>query len=76
MTKSRHRQYRLDAIRMSKNKSKSPCIGICKIDKKNGLCKGCLRTRQEIKGWKALSKSERREITGEIVLRKREARAA
>lgn len=61
---------------MSKNKSKSPCIDICKIDKKSGLCKGCLRTRQEIKGWKALSKSERREIIGDIVLRKREARAA
>ena len=61
---------------MSKNKSKSPCIDICKIDKSNGLCKGCLRTRQEIKGWKALSKSERREIIGQIALRKFEVRAA
>jgi hypothetical protein len=61
---------------MSKNKSKSPCIDICKIDKNSGLCKGCLRTRHEIKGWKALSKSERREIIGQIALRNFEARAA
>ena len=61
---------------MSKSKSKSPCIDICKIDKKSGLCKGCLRTRQEIKGWKALSKPERREIIGQIALRKVDARAA
>jgi len=61
---------------MRKSKSKSPCIDICKIDKNSGLCKGCLRTRQEIKGWKVLSKSERREITGQIALRECQARAA
>ena len=61
---------------MSKNKSKSPCIDICKIDKNSGLCKGCLRTKQEIKGWKALSKSERREIIRQIALREFAARAA
>jgi len=61
---------------MSKKKSKSPCIDICKIDRHSGLCKGCLRTRQEIKGWKALSKSERRDVSSRIALRKLEARAA
>jgi predicted Fe-S protein YdhL (DUF1289 family) len=61
---------------MSKNKAKSPCIDICKIDKNTGLCKGCLRTKPEIKGWKALSKSERREIIGQIALRKFQARTA
>jgi uncharacterized protein len=65
-----------NSVSMSKNKAKSPCVDICKIDKNSGLCKGCLRTRQEIKGWKAASKSERREIIGRIALRKVEARAA
>jgi predicted Fe-S protein YdhL (DUF1289 family) len=61
---------------MSKKKSKSPCIDICKIDKHTGLCKGCLRTRQEIKGWKSLSRSERKDIEGQIMLRRVDARAA
>ncbi len=61
---------------MSKKKSKSPCIDICEIDKVSGLCKGCLRTKSEIKGWKAFSKSERRDIAGQIALRKLSARAA
>jgi uncharacterized protein len=61
---------------MSKNKSESPCVDICKIDKKTNLCKGCLRTRPEIKAWKTLSKAERLDIVSQIALRKLEARAA
>ena len=61
---------------MSKSKSKSPCIDICKIDKKTGLCKGCLRTKREIKAWKTLSKAERRDVVGQIAVRKLEACAA
>ena len=61
---------------MSKNKIKSPCIDICKIDKKTGLCKGCLRTKREIKAWKTLSKTDQRDIVSRIALRKLEARAA
>jgi uncharacterized protein len=55
---------------MSKNKSKSPCVDICKIDKKTSLCKGCLRTKREIKTWKTLSKAEQRDVVGRIALRK------
>ena len=29
----------------------SPCISICEIDETSGLCKGCQRTRAEIRGW-------------------------
>lgn len=47
---------------MSKKKAKNPCIDICKIDKATGLCKGCLRTKAEIKNWKTFSKFERRAI--------------
>ena len=61
---------------MSKKKAKSPCIDVCKIDKESGLCKGCLRSKQEIKGWKKLAKSERRAIIEAIPLRKAQARAA
>jgi predicted Fe-S protein YdhL (DUF1289 family) len=47
---------------MSGKKAKNPCVDICKMDKTTGLCIGCLRTKAEIKGWKGLSKSERRTV--------------
>jgi predicted Fe-S protein YdhL (DUF1289 family) len=71
-----HRQIGWNAALIRKNKTKSPCIDICKIGKNSGLCKGCPRTRQEIKGWKVLSKSERREMTIQIALREFQVRAA
>ena len=61
---------------MGKKKVKSPCIDICKMDTATGLCKGCLRTKQEIKNWKGFSKSERRGIADLLASRKAEAKAA
>ncbi len=29
----------------------SPCISVCEIDETSGFCKGCQRTRAEIRGW-------------------------
>ena len=29
----------------------SPCIGICSIDPKSNLCRGCLRSSDEIAIW-------------------------
>jgi uncharacterized protein len=37
----------------------SPCIDICKLDATTGLCMGCLRTRDEIRGWKTMTDDER-----------------
>lgn len=31
----------------------SPCINVCKLDR--GLCTGCYRTVEEIKGWQNYS---------------------
>ena len=31
----------------------SPCIDVCRMDAKSGLCEGCLRTVDEIAGWAA-----------------------
>ena len=61
---------------MSKKKIKSPCIGVCKTSKATGLCKGCLRTKQEIRDWKKLSKSERRELLDAVAQRKSDRLAA
>jgi predicted Fe-S protein YdhL (DUF1289 family) len=40
----------------------SPCIGVCEMDQTSGLCRGCLRTLQEIARWGGLSTGERRMI--------------
>jgi uncharacterized protein len=29
----------------------SPCINVCQMDEKSGLCIGCYRNIEEIQGW-------------------------
>ncbi|WP_243751389.1 DUF1289 domain-containing protein [Paraburkholderia sp. BL10I2N1] len=41
---------------------KSPCIAICRFDSKTGFCIGCLRTRDECKGWKKMKDRHRRKV--------------
>ncbi|RKF50282.1 Fe-S protein [Paraburkholderia fungorum] len=48
----------------------SPCIDICKIDGNTGLCIGCLRTRDEIRGWKNLPDAQRIQMIDELSRRK------
>ena len=45
----------------------SPCTDVCKIDESNQLCRGCLRTRDEIRAWKTLSNADKLE-TLEVLL--------
>ncbi|SON56035.1 putative Fe-S protein [Hartmannibacter diazotrophicus] len=40
----------------------SPCVKICVIDETSGLCRGCLRTLDEIARWGALTESERQTV--------------
>ncbi|WP_408305250.1 MULTISPECIES: DUF1289 domain-containing protein [Paraburkholderia] len=48
----------------------SPCIDICKIDGNTGLCTGCLRTRDEIRGWKNMPDDLRLQMIDELSLRR------
>lgn len=49
----------------------SPCINICQIDRKSGLCTGCLRTLDEIAGWSGYSDHQRAQILSELENRRR-----
>ncbi len=40
----------------------TPCVGICVIDERSGLCTGCLRSHDEIAGWIRLAPEARRQI--------------
>ncbi|MFD1561422.1 DUF1289 domain-containing protein [Paraburkholderia silviterrae] len=44
---------------------KSPCIEVCTFDGKTGLCVGCLRTLDEIRGWKKMTDHRRHQILNE-----------
>lgn len=49
----------------------SPCIGVCEMDARSGLCRGCTRTIAEIAQWGMAPEMQRRTIWIEI-LRRRE----
>lgn len=52
----------------------SPCLDICKFDRKADLCVGCLRTTEEIRRWRKFTDHKRCQILAEG--RRREARLA
>ncbi len=48
----------------------SPCIDVCRMDAKSGLCEGCLRTVDEIAGWAAAPDAQKRLILAAIAQRR------
>lgn len=44
----------------------SPCVKICTLDARNGVCLGCGRTIDEIARWTAMSDFERRQVMDEL----------
>ena len=50
----------------------SPCVSVCEMDEARGLCRGCLRTLEEISGWLQYSPAEKRAVLERIEQRKAE----
>lgn len=48
----------------------SPCIKVCAIDPRSGLCTGCGRTLDEIARWVVLSAAERAAIMAALPRRR------
>jgi len=44
----------------------SPCIQVCRIDPASGICRGCLRTLDEIAGWSNSTSAEKREVLDRV----------
>ena len=44
----------------------SPCVNVCQMDTRTGLCLGCLRTLDEIGAWMDYSVSEKLEVLGRL----------
>ena len=47
----------------------SPCVKICTLDARSGLCLGCGRTIDEIARWTAMSDEERTRVMAELPAR-------
>jgi predicted Fe-S protein YdhL (DUF1289 family) len=48
----------------------SPCLGICLMDPRTRMCRGCLRTIDEIAGWYAASPAGKRAILERLAARR------
>jgi uncharacterized protein len=44
----------------------TPCVKVCTLDARSGLCHGCGRTIDEIARWASMSASERAQVMGEL----------
>lgn len=47
----------------------SPCVKICTLDARSGMCLGCGRTVDEIGRWTAMSAAERTRVMGQLPAR-------
>jgi predicted Fe-S protein YdhL (DUF1289 family) len=47
----------------------TPCVKICTLDTRAGLCLGCGRTIDEIARWSGMGADERRRIMNELAAR-------
>lgn len=47
----------------------TPCVKVCTLDARIGLCLGCGRTLDEITRWASMSASERAQVMRELPAR-------
>jgi uncharacterized protein len=48
----------------------SPCISVCEIVPRSGLCAGCFRTLDEIAAWSVLDDSGKRAVLAALPARR------
>jgi len=48
----------------------SPCINVCRMNPRIGLCEGCWRTLDEIAGWSALSGEQKSAVLARLTARR------
>jgi uncharacterized protein len=48
----------------------SPCLGICLMDPRTRMCRGCRRTVEEITAWYSASAAEKRAILARLASRR------
>jgi uncharacterized protein len=51
----------------------SPCVKVCVLDRATGLCRGCLRTIDEVAGWLEMTHEEKRATLERVAQRREQA---
>jgi len=49
----------------------SPCINVCRMNERSGLCEGCFRTIDEIACWSGYTREEKLAVLAKLEPRKR-----
>jgi predicted Fe-S protein YdhL (DUF1289 family) len=65
---------RANAISMAGENIPTPCISVCRVNAKDGLCEGCFRTLGEISAWGRSTPDYKRELWKTIMHRVKLAR--
>ena len=55
---------------------RSPCIGVCEIDRRRNWCRGCFRTMDEIIEWGSAPADQKRAILDRVDARRQSADAS
>lgn len=50
----------------------SPCINVCEMDAASGLCRGCMRTINEIVAWGSAPDEYKRAVLEQIRVREQQ----
>lgn len=48
----------------------SPCINVCVMDDVRGVCRGCLRTLNEIAAWSSMTARQKRDVLARLEQRR------
>lgn len=57
-------------VRLPSDSVPSPCVKVCLLDRATGLCRGCLRSIDEIADWLDMSAEEKRATLARIAQRR------
>ena len=48
----------------------SPCINVCRMGAKSGLCEGCARTLDEIAAWSVMDDAQKQAVWDQLPQRR------
>jgi predicted Fe-S protein YdhL (DUF1289 family) len=69
LRRKRRAERRAERLTLLASGPPSPCIGVCQIDNRTGLCIGCKRDLDEIRDWIIMTPDERQRVLDSLLTR-------